>query len=79
MWKTVVIYLIRVNPLWVPKFFFSCRVFHAMLSYNFFYVLRIYPMREFFLKNSELRISCDARISYNFFHVLRISRYQCIS
>ena len=74
MWKTVVIHLIRVNPLWLLNFF-SFRVFscYARIFYNFFYVLRIYPMRVFFLKNYELRIS------YNFFHVLRISRYQCIS
>ena len=56
MWKTVVIHLIRVNPLWLLNFF-SFRVFscYARIFYNFFYVLRIYPMRVFFLK--KLRIA----------------------
>ena len=56
MWKTVVIHLIRVNPLWLHKFFFISRIF-MLCAYFLYFFLRIAYLSDarFFLK--KLRIA----------------------
>ena len=73
MWKTVVIHLIRVNPLWLLNFF-SFRVFscYARIFYNFFYVLRIYPMRVFFFKKITNCVFLTIFSTYCVFHAISV-------